>query len=303
MKKVLFAFTILFLFIINTKAQTYHPLIKPNKFWDVQFTDGSICGLSGGSRFFIQGDTIISGKNYNNVHGYSIVAINPGPYCPPFAVNESGTYNIPAFFIREDTIDKKVYVYKTYYAQEDLYYDYSLSVGDTLKSNYATTIFGTTYIVTNISLITLDNGQQRKKYSLNNGEYYIESIGGSKGLGQFLNITFGGSGIQECVSENGIALWYGPCFDILGINQSQNQTDFNISPNPFSQSTQITLNQTYHSIALAVYDIQGKQVAQQQYADCDKIQLSRNQLSNGLYFLKLTLDDKEVETGKMVISE
>jgi len=76
-----------------------------------------------------------------------------------------------------------------------------------------------------------------------------------------------------------------------------------ISPNPFSQSTQITLNQKYHSIALVVYDIQGKQVAQQQYADCDKIQLSRNQLSNGLYFLKLTLDDKSVETGKMVISE
>jgi hypothetical protein len=76
---------------------------------------------------------------------------------------------------------------------------------------------------------------------------------------------------------------------------------FRVSPNPFSQSTLITLNQSYHNIALAVYDIQGKQVAQQQYADCDKIQLNRNQLSNGLYFLKLTLDDKAVETGKIII--
>jgi hypothetical protein len=83
-------------------------------------------------------------------------------------------------------------------------------------------------------------------------------------------------------------------------NQSHNTT---ISPNPFSQSTQITLPQTYHNISLAVYDIQGKLLAQQQYKDCSLIQLNRNQLSNGLYFLKLTLDDKEVETGKIVIRE
>jgi hypothetical protein len=87
-----------------------------------------------------------------------------------------------------------------------------------------------------------------------------------------------------------------------GISEFQ-QNIISISPNPFSQSTQITLNQSYHSIALAVYDSQGKQVAQQQYADCDKIQFNRNQLSNGLYFLKLTLDDKALETGKIVISE
>ena len=77
----------------------------------------------------------------------------------------------------------------------------------------------------------------------------------------------------------------------------------NISPNPFSQSTQISLNQSYHNIALAVYDIQGKLVAQQQYKDCSQIQLNRNQLSNGLYFLKLTLDDKTAEGRKVVISD
>jgi uncharacterized protein (TIGR02145 family) len=87
------------------------------------------------------------------------------------------------------------------------------------------------------------------------------------------------------------------------INEYGLNNNIIIAPNPFSQSTQITLNQSYHNIALAVYDIQGKQVAQQQYADCDKIQLNRNQLSNGLYFLKLTLDDKAVESGKIVISE
>jgi hypothetical protein len=89
----------------------------------------------------------------------------------------------------------------------------------------------------------------------------------------------------------------------IGIKENNKFNNVSISPNPFSQSTQINLNKSYHNIALAVYDIQCKQVAQQQYADCDKIQLNRNQLSNGLYFLKLTLDDKAVVAGKIVISE
>jgi hypothetical protein len=87
-----------------------------------------------------------------------------------------------------------------------------------------------------------------------------------------------------------------------GIHEFLNN-NISISPNPFTQSTQITLNQTYHNIVLSVYDIQGKLMLQNHYVDCDKIQLNRNQLSNGLYFLKLALDDKQVETGKIIISE
>lgn len=81
------------------------------------------------------------------------------------------------------------------------------------------------------------------------------------------------------------------------------KNDLKISPNPFSQSTQITLNKTYQNIALAVYDIQGKQVAQQHYTNCSQIQLNRNLLTNGLYFVKLTLDDKAVETVKVVVGD
>jgi hypothetical protein len=95
------------------------------------------------------------------------------------------------------------------------------------------------------------------------------------------------------------------CFNNIftGIDEVKNINEIIISPNPFTQSTQITLPQTYHNIALTVYDIQGKQVAQQQYADCDKIQLNHNQLGKGLYFLKLSLDDKAVVAGKIVLSE
>ena len=92
-------------------------------------------------------------------------------------------------------------------------------------------------------------------------------------------------------------------FDSLStqINENNSPNSYSISPNPFTQSTQITLPQTYRSITLEVYNLQGQQVAQYQYADCNKIQLQRNHLGSGLYFLKLTGDDGVVRTGKVVV--
>ena len=85
--------------------------------------------------------------------------------------------------------------------------------------------------------------------------------------------------------------------------EENSKNSFFISPNPFSTTTQITLSKTYHTISLSVYDMQGKLVAQNQYADCDKIQLNRKGLTNGMYFLKLIMDDKEITTGKIVVSD
>ncbi len=93
------------------------------------------------------------------------------------------------------------------------------------------------------------------------------------------------------------------CHDIQGISESNKTDNFSISPNPFSTTTQITLSHTYHDISLSVYDMQGKLVVQNRYTDCDKIQLNRRTLTNGMYFLKLIMDDKEVTTGKIVVSE
>ncbi len=112
------------------------------------------------------------------------------------------------------------------------------------------------------------------------------------------------SSIKPIIDTIQINTYFG-CVGATGAvreNTTQNN-NITISPNPFSTNTQITLSQTYHTISLSVYDIQGKLVAQNQYADCDKIQLNRNTLTNGMYFLKLIMDDKEITTGKIVVSD
>ena len=78
---------------------------------------------------------------------------------------------------------------------------------------------------------------------------------------------------------------------------------FAISPNPFLTFTQISFDKTYPNITLSLYDLQGKLLLQNHYTDCNQITLHRNQLSNGLYFLKLIIDDKQIETRKIVIGD
>ena len=97
-----------------------------------------------------------------------------------------------------------------------------------------------------------------------------------------------------------IAASWGEC---SGIEENASQQHAKVSPNPFSLSAQITFDKTYKDIALSLYDLQGKLLLQNHYADCNQITLQRNQLSNGLYFLKLIIDDKQIETRKIVISD
>jgi hypothetical protein len=76
-----------------------------------------------------------------------------------------------------------------------------------------------------------------------------------------------------------------------------------VSPNPFSQSTRISFNQSYNNIALEVYNLQGQLVAQDHYENSKGIVFERKGLSEGMYFLKLRLDGKRVETRKIMVSE
>ncbi len=104
------------------------------------------------------------------------------------------------------------------------------------------------------------------------------------------------------IIDDMVAVMPGPG-DCSGIKENAFDKQISVFPNPFTTTTQISLNQTYHNITLAVYDIQGKLMLQNEYPNCDKIILNRNGLNNGMYFLRITLDGKWVETRKMVVSE
>ncbi|MEI6854052.1 MAG: T9SS type A sorting domain-containing protein [Bacteroidota bacterium] len=87
---------------------------------------------------------------------------------------------------------------------------------------------------------------------------------------------------------------------IISLNNSSSIT---LSPNPFSQSTLISFGKTYSSLALEVFNLQGQMLEREEYRNCYEIVFQRNQLSPGMYFIKLTLDGKIVETRKEIVGD
>jgi hypothetical protein len=90
---------------------------------------------------------------------------------------------------------------------------------------------------------------------------------------------------------------------ITATEPSENENNITIFPNPFRQVTKIAFDQTYHSIDLAVYDIEGRLIRQIKYLDSDKVLINGDQLSCGLYLLKITLDDKMIQTRKILLTD
>jgi hypothetical protein len=179
--KLLLLFLLPLLLGQGVKGQEYHKLLQDNVDWDVLSVNGSMnpfCGYVAGCRFFLRGDTTIQGNDYKIINCIKIISPQPGPFCPPFFVTQDTVFR--QGYIREDTIAKKVFVYD-HYDGDALLYDFSLSVGDTLK--YSSFNWCGDLIVDSIGTITLFNSETRKIFFfLGSDEYFIEGIGGSQGL-------------------------------------------------------------------------------------------------------------------------
>jgi len=86
--------------------------------------------------------------------------------------------------------------------------------------------------------------------------------------------------------------------------QDFNKTNFvNVSPNPFNTSTELLFDKTYTNIELTLSDLQGKSILKKTVQNHNKITLDRTGIENGLYLLKITLDNKITETKKILITD
>jgi type IX secretion system substrate protein len=295
MKKAILTIVIILFFNVSF-SQTYHKLIRPNTYWDILHVETSqICGLSGGSRYFFQGDTVLNGIQYNLVQAYPIVNINPGPFCSPFAVNGSQFYFANAI-MREDTIAQKVYVYEIGSFSESLLYDFTLVAGDTLKSAYASQ--GLTLIIDSVSTVSLFNSASRRIFYLSNNEYYIEGIGSSQGLFTPIVIAIGFWEEVECVIDNNVQLWGGtqPCYGFVGIDELINNAHINIYPNPVRD---ILYVKSRFIGELQFFDKTGRLVMSKNLNESTSV-IDISGIASGLYFYRYETKSKGYSTGKIV---
>ncbi len=157
--------------------------------------------------------------------------------------------------------------------------------GDTIRFytiNYTAFIFDV-YINYNLIASNLTPGLNGKIYD------YVAQIGNTS---YQLTNSFGLT-LDKSITVN----------NIVSIQNYNSINTYNISPNPFSTSTQISFDKTYQTLDLSLIDLQGKIIQQKSYHDCNKINLDRAGIATGFYFLRVSLIGKFVETKKVVVAD
>lgn len=298
MKKILLTSLISIIFL-TAFSQTYHPLIRSNFNWDIEYLDfSSICQVTGMGKYFFKGDTIVSGHKYKIVNAFSTSVINPDPVCPTYGIDTTKTFKTH-ILLREDTATKQVYIYDRSQNRDDLFYDFSLAVGDTLKSHYAA--LGYPLVIDSVGTITLYDGTQRKIFFLNEiGAYYIESLGGSEGLHhRFVHPIGGEQNWLRCFTENNIKIWGNNCLNYVGVSKSKENNILKIFPNPCKEYVNINFNKFFQA-KFKLLDINGKLLISKDIST-NHLKIDLTELTNGIYFYQVyDMLDKPIKTGKII---
>jgi hypothetical protein len=234
MKKV-FLVSFFIVLAVFVEAQSYHKLIRENVYWDeATFLGSAICSYDNIKRVEFSTDTTIGSHSYKKMIEYNFYNLEPGPFCPPFAIDTVA--NNSSVFMREDSINQKVYIYNSSIAPaEHLLFDFSLQPGDTFNSTYGVT---TNLLVVDIDSIQIFSGEYRKRIALiktiyvYDTVYMYESVGSSQGLYNGLLPAIGAWNSTLCVKENNLAVWGSECNYFFTNLRGEKELELEISPNP-----------------------------------------------------------------------
>lgn len=303
MKNSVIAICWIVLLPLSGYSQEYHKLLRPETYWDIyDVILPEMCYTYISRVYFTNNDTLIIGNLYRISKEYPFLRVNPGPYCPPFVIsNESYPTNK---FLREDTILKKVYIYVDEWLNphEDILYDFSLNVGDTLNSYYQTQ--GDTLICCAIKTITLQNNETRKKFLFkshwcNDSLFYMESIGGAQGLFRPIYCPFESYGGYFCQSENGVNLWGNNCDYYFVGNENMKDLKISIFPNPAHGYLNIDIPNLKNHLNFCLYTCQGLLLETISLKN-GLNSISLNEIIPGSYFYEIR-SDNFIKNGKLII--
>ena len=317
-----YAFILFAIVFFSADAQTnvYHPFPDTNAIWAFRgWNIYNLPGHNGEWRYAMRGDTSINGKSYKKIYSIIDTTIMDLPY-------EQSTYYAA---IREQ--NKRVYII-IHTSQEQLLYDFNLSIGDTIT--YYHSLMGTepyqittdtfSRVVTAIDSILLLDGKYRKRWALQNGkncshpDVVVEGIGSINWYGLFnplvpAIITNGDQFEFTCFKNNDTTLFIGNtlchkcfCYLLTGIdNVEDKQIQIKISPNPTSGQFQIQANshQLLANSQIEIYNVMGEKVySKTQLPQSTQLTINLSAQAAGIYFLQLKTE-QGVATKKLVINK
>ena len=303
--KTLFAIIIFSMVSLAAISQQYHPVIEMNKYWDQSDQDGwSPCSLNPRRYTFVQKDSTINGHIYQSCKSFHLIGtpVQGSMTCPPFVVDTNNPWN---YWLREDTITRKVYIYDYDSSPTDqLLYDFRLEVGDTLKSDYdCWGCQGEPLILSAKEIVTLHNGETRMKYVFDPFHLfpsYIEGIGGCLGFVLPVYMFENEARMLYCVKKDGEDIWGSVCNTVFVGIKNEPETSFSVFPNPADDIINVNLNNISQapSYSFEVFDLKGTNILSTNLKSSTNT-VSLTKLSPGFYIYKIESEAK-VYNGKLI---
>jgi hypothetical protein len=254
-------------------------------------------------KYYTDGDTIINSTAYVKIKKTELPAINDVSIYPTY----TGA-------IRQDTLNKKIYIVLADSTTERILYDFSLQVGDTINSvlhdlanNIGNCGVETIYHIDSI----LVNGNYHKIFYIQGGcgdmsLSFIEGIGSSYGL-IFPNYSGQVESHLSCMKVNGQTYYPSNTSScnltnpVSTMDKMVNISDIDIYPNPTADELNIKItNAGLSFVSITISNTLGEIVIKEKMLTNEK-KLDISTLPNGLYFLKL--NSKENTITKKIIKQ
>ena len=312
MKKLYFV--ILFAISSGSFAQVYHP-IPTDSVWWVETSQGpymgSLCIQTISTYIYPLGSANIHGQEYTKFHSRSVIQFmyfgSPPSTCPP----QDGYYSDGVYaFIRNDSINKKVYMYDSSSTHADiLLYDFDITIGDTITLFSGNNQFGCpydTFTVANFDSVDI-GGEYRKQYEIYSPTAMWGPIYLIEGIGSNLGFAFNNYCPFEYTSQllcyhykqfeyGNVGSTY--CTQALQVDEHIQSTEtylIRTGPDHF----QIT-NPYTSQINLHCYDILGKLIFSKSILQSEE--LSFSEVSSGVYVMYIEYNGQKLKPNKFLIS-
>jgi len=302
-------FNILFILIIilvkGGQSQTYYPFPDSSAVWRTDWiTIDCLQSESPASQYqyLLSGDTIINGNNYVKVFRTGFIS----PFCNPVT-----PYSQPSGYqgaYRQNINGKKVFLMLPDSIHEILFYNFSLSAGDTLEGyfNLPGMFCNDILVVDFIDSVMVGNAMRKRIHTAGNGvcdSYFIEGIGSTHGLFESL-ISFEGGGQLECFTQNGDVLYkndsLSDCQLISGVSIEEKKQNIKLYPNPANDYLSVQGIPEGAHINYEIYNSYAKII---KTGSCKKNLISITGIGNGLFLIKLYVDGEYLRCFKIISNQ
>lgn len=285
-------------------AQNYVPFPEQNAVWlehetwlDSHPKDNSTCT---DNIYETDGDTTINNIKYiklNRTTSKYVYGRATNIGCTNQVTNPNYPYKSLFCLFRNDTSQKKVYIWDFYSQNERLLYDFNLNVNDTINQNL---INGTSKVWVDSVTVKMFNSYNRKVYYLSNQAVLIEGIGYTSGL---IKKGFASDSLNHlaCMQVNDTSIFskYNGCLNTTSIKDLRKETDLiNIYPNPVKDQFKIETSQEQELKEIELFDLTGKSV---HIYNSNQLEFSVKGVSPGVYILRIEETDNKLYTKKLIV--